>query len=266
MPDDEAEVVVKLPNASPEVFGLAQNFMYSGRVFPEGSTAPDYELTIGVWKLGNQLGINGLCDSALDAMVECRKQTGHIPATLLLIQVWKDTPEGSSLRKLLVSWTAEYMRRSETRAQYARSLPQEVLSELVVAMSSLDDAPANPVAPQPSVAVPRKNVHYLEDDEESEEDAGRVSKKQQRLSLPSNNVGTPQAKASAGSAGVTSGGSGRKPGPKPKPAAPKPRRSSGVPVTGDFTEEQKLTFCDDLLTRMLSGPGKASHNPTMLVL
>ncbi|KAF5694639.1 RING3 kinase [Fusarium denticulatum] len=169
-PDDKIEHIVKLPETTKEVFGLAQHFLYMDKVIADEANLPSYEALVGLWKLGHKLNIKGLCDKALTAMVDCRRITESIPATPLLIQVWKDTPEGSSIRKLLLSWTAEYMRFSDARAEFAKSLPQEVLSELVVAMSSFDTVPAPEASATSAVpsATPRKNVHYLEDEPEND--------------------------------------------------------------------------------------------------
>ncbi|KAM0247914.1 hypothetical protein ACHAP5_003698 [Fusarium lateritium] len=237
--DKEIEHIVKLPETTKEIFGLVQLFLYTDKIISDESNVPSYEALVGLWKLGHKLGVTGLCDKALNAMIDCRRITERIPATPLLIQVWKDTPEGSSIRKLLLSWTAEYMRSSDARAEFAKSLPQEVLSELVVAMSSFDTAPT-PEAPTatatlPSV-TPRKNVHYLE--EEPENDA----KKSRRVSGVT--VGTP----------LSADRSIKARGSLPKPA-PRRRTSAGYAEGREFTTSQKLDFCADLLTRMLSGPG-----------
>ncbi|KAK6705792.1 hypothetical protein SNK05_009671 [Fusarium graminearum] len=238
-PEEKVEHVVKLPDTTKEVFGLAQHFLYTDKVISDESSVPSYEALVGLWKLGHKLGIQGLCDKALNAMIDCRRITETIPATPLLIQVWKDTPEGSSIRKLLLSWTAEYMRSSDARAEFAKSLPQEVLSELVVTMSSFDTVPS-PEAPPATVTLPsvtpRKNVHYLEDEPENE------AKRSRRVSGIS--VGTP----------VSADRSIKARGSLPKPG-PRRRTSAGFAEGRDFTTAQKLEFCADLLTRMLSGPG-----------
>ncbi|RFN43794.1 tfiid associated protein [Fusarium flagelliforme] len=237
--DEKIEHIVKLPETTKEIFGLAQNFLYTERVISDESNVPSYEALVGLWKLGHKLGIKGLCDKALTAMIDCRRITETIPATPLLIQVWKDTPEGSSIRKLLLSWTAEYMRSSDARAEFAKSLPQEVLSELVVAMSSFDTVPTPEEQPAavalPSV-TPRKNVHYLEDEPDNE------AKKSRRTSGTS--VNTP----------LSADRSIKARGSLPKPASRR-RTSAGFAEARDFTTAQKLEFCADLLTRMLSGPG-----------
>ncbi|CRK37594.1 hypothetical protein BN1723_015217 [Verticillium longisporum] len=248
------EPIVRLPNTTPEVFGFAQNFLYTGHVISVSGETPSYELLIGVWKLGHMLDIDGLCDKALAAMLDCRRITKHIPATPLLIQVWEDTPEGSSIRKLLLSWAAEYMRASETRAEFAKSLPQEVLSELVIIMSSLESAP--PPAPEPSPdtaqpasapgTAPRKSVHYLEDD--SDDERARGAKKSRRVSAVAPAVAsTPTASMERKPPAVRKA---------VKAALPKRRSSAAVAIAdGDISTERKVEFCADLLERMLSGPG-----------
>lgn len=255
--DGSLERIVKLPNTPVEVFALAQHFLYTGEVLPGAGTLPNYEILIGVWKLGHQLGIQGLCDSTLDAMTEYRNVTGDIPAAPLLVQAWKDTPEGSSIRKLLLSWAAEYMRSSDSRKEFARSLPQEVLSELVVAMSSLDTAPVvqvhpelGPVAAAASAAVGAsgsgrgKNVHYLEDDDDDR--PAVVSKKSRHSDVLSNGVGSAASKSALKKAARAS-----------LPAKTTKRRSNAA-LAGEmtFSTDQKMNFCNDLLARMLSGPGK----------
>lgn len=251
---DSLETLVKLPDTPVEVFAYAQNYLYTGQVFPSLGNLPTYEVLIGVWKLGNQLGIEGLCDATLDAMAECRRVTEHIPATPLLVQVWKDTPEGSSIRKLLLSWAAEYMRSSESRAEFARSLPQEVLSELVVAMSSLDLPPLQLDALAAPGGQRRSAPHEL--DEAAE---GRPAKKRRASDAGLNGTSTATAtQAAARKPGPRASLPGIKPGPKP---GSKRRASAAINGAQPFSANQKLNFCADLLSRMLSGPGKLSPLP-----
>lgn len=258
--NDEVESVVKLPDTPVEVFAYAQNFLYTGSVFPSDGDPPTYEVLVGVWKLGLQLDIQGLCDQTLEAMVQVRQATQSIPAPPLLVQVWKDTPEGSSMRRLLLDWAAEYVRSSESNAEFAKSLPQEVLSELVLAMSRTDTTPlvqlggnndmANASAPpQP----PRKVVHYVDQEEDEEHHVFvPATKKQRRLEpLPHGQATKPPAKKPRASQPATK-------------AAPRRRSSAAINGNLDFTTEQKLHFCQDLLTRMLSGPGQ--YPPPLLLL
>ncbi|KAK4081787.1 uncharacterized protein Triagg1_2528 [Trichoderma aggressivum f. europaeum] len=261
------EHIVKLPDATPAVFGLVQNFLYTGKITDESTNVTSYESLVGLWNLGHKLAVKGLCEHTLEAMVDCRRTTGRIPATPLLIQVWRDTPEGSSIRVLLLSWAAEYMRSSDARAEFAKSLPQEVLSELVVTMSSFETIapPAPAVAsavpavtsvavvsalppssikpPNASVSVPialRKNVHYL--DEVPDEETLGAKKKGRRSSGVSVDTGSSRKAY-------------RKSGSSPPPK-PQKRRSSAALLEGKtFSTHQKLDFCADLLNRMLSGPG-----------
>ena len=243
-------MLVKLPDTPIEAFAFVQNFLYTGEVFPDAQTVPSYDVLVDVWKLGHVLRIEGLCDRTLDAMSEVRRITDTIPATPLLVQVWKDTPEGSTIRKLLLTWAAEYMRSSESRAEFAKSLPQEVLSELVVAMSSLDTTPVVQLNGANSTSAghqARKNVHYIEE-EEDDSYAPNVKKQRHSDILPTTSTQTtPKATP------------GRKPG-RNSLSGPKPvgRRKSNVALAGnqEFPPDAKMRFCEDLLTRMLSGPGK----------
>lgn len=149
--------------------------MFTGTINTAPQPLPGYDLLIAVWKLGNELGIEGLCEEALKAMSEYRAATNSIPATELLVKAWNETPEGSPIRALLLSWTAEYIRSSESRAEFTKSLPQEVLSELVVAMSHLNSTPVIQVKPPSSPSsTQHKNVHYL--DHEGEEREAKSTK------------------------------------------------------------------------------------------
>lgn len=246
---DDVEYLERLPDCRVEVFGFVQHFLYTGAVIPDEPPLPSYEILIGVWKLGHELRIDGLCEHTLDAMIEVRRATKRIPSTPLLVQVWNDTPEGCSIRKLLLGWAAEYMHTSDSKAEFAKSLPKDVLSELVVAMVPTSTSPLVQLGgdsdhPKPA-HPPRKQVHYLDQDGDEESESTYAVKKPRRPEhLPH---APPISKATV-----------RKPRTSlpPKPAA---RRRSNAGANGDqdFTPEQKLVFCGDLLTRMLSGPGKS---------
>lgn len=252
--DDDLGLIDRLPDCPVEVFAFAQNYMYTGSVIPGEDTLPSYEILVGVWKLGYQLDIHGLCDQTLEAMVEVRRATERIPAAPLLVQVWKDTPEGCSIRKLLLGWAAEYMHTSISKAEFAKSLPQDVLSELVVAMVPSDTSPLVQLGGAPGTLspahIPRKQVHYLDQEEEEEPEPIYPIKKPHRSDSTSH---VPASKAAVRKA--------KTPLPAPKSA---PRRRSNAAANGDheYTATDKLVFCQDLLTRMLSGPGKLSLLPT----
>lgn len=256
----DLEYVVTLPEVTPEVFGLVQNFLYTGRLLTSIDSLPGYELLIATWKLGHRLGIDGLCDEVLEAMAECRGLTQSIPATPLLVQVWNDTPEGSSIRKLLLSWAAEYIRSSESRSEFSKSLPQEVLSELVVAMSHLDSAPVIQInnAQEPNGNTQRKNVHYLNaDDSEDEQQAKDKAPKHRHSDVTAARPAPQQERRPVP----------RKPARSSLPSMkPVKQRKSLVNIGGDhqFTDDQKLNFCSDLLSRMLSGPGTWSSSCTQI--
>ncbi|KAI1264258.1 putative Bromodomain testis-specific protein [Xylariaceae sp. FL1019] len=230
--EQQVEEVIRFPNTEPVVFGLAQLFMFTGSITLGPQPLPAYDLLIALWKLGNEMQIDGLCEETLKVMAEYRAATNSIPATELLVKAWNETPEGSQIRTLLLSWTAEYIRSSESRTEFTKSLPQEVLSELVVAMSHLNEP--KPVAP----STQHKNVHYMEPD--SEEREKKVPKHRH-------------------SDGVSNRG---KKSSTPRSSLPAARKPLGVKRANannsddlQFSQKHKLAFCSDLLTRMLSGPG-----------
>lgn len=238
--EEKLEHIVRLPDTSVQVFGLAQYFLFTGDVIADLRATPSYEALVNLWNLGYKLEIEGLCDRALDAMTECRKITSRIPSTPLLVQVWKEAPDGSAIRQLLLSWTAEYMRSSAARAEFAKSLPQEVLSELVVAMSSFE---RNSLGDRSQAAASRKNIHYLE--AADDEDALTGAKRSRRV------IAVPAQPATIVRADSASSPKNRTPLPKP----PKRRSVAALLEGRTFSTASKLDFCADLLTRMLSGPG-----------
>jgi hypothetical protein len=134
--EDRLDQVVRLPDTSSSAFSHVQNFLFTGHIFSDSKDMPDFATLIEVWRAGYYLDIDGLCDAAIEGMIECRKAICEIPATHLFVRVWKYTPERSSVRRLLLSWGDEFINGSEARAEFARSLPQEILSDLAVAMAS----------------------------------------------------------------------------------------------------------------------------------
>ncbi|KAI1827990.1 putative Bromodomain testis-specific protein [Xylaria intraflava] len=234
---ERVEDIVRLPDADPVVFALAQLFMFTGTITTSPQPLPGFDLLIEVWKLGNKLGIDGLCEEALNAMSEYRAATNSIPATDLLVKAWNETPEGSPIRDLLLSWTAEYIRSSESRTEFIKTLPKEVLSELVVVMSLLNATPAVQAKPPSSPSVQQKAVHYL--DHESDERDTKATK-HRHSDGAQNRVKKAASKPSLN--------------PTPKPYKAK-RSSTNAGEEGQFSSDNKLSFCSDLLNRMLSGPG-----------
>lgn len=69
---------------------------------------PDYPILMGTWKLATQLKMAPLRVAVLNAMAERRQQTGFIPSTQLLVEAWRQTEDGSGLRKMLIEWAAEH--------------------------------------------------------------------------------------------------------------------------------------------------------------
>ncbi|CAK7268226.1 hypothetical protein SEPCBS119000_002950 [Sporothrix epigloea] len=300
--NQKVELLVHLNDVSVEAFSYVQYFLYTGQVVPEsassGSTSererhgiPSYDLLVSIWKLGHRFGIDGICESALEAMAEKKRLTHSIPATEILVQVWKDTPEGSSIRQLLLSWAAEYLRSSEKRrSEFAKALPQELLSELVVAMSSsfsdfwgvptdLDDGNGESRLAENGPAGRANGKRYLEDDDYDSTPGGgdpsvisngsiharrspSVAKRARFFdSFPVNNgtnassLAVPNSNAYSTSATSIAGQKAiRTALPNTQRVFSKKRIGQTVDLR-TFTPAQKLKFCSDLLNRMLSGPG-----------
>ncbi|KAI5866751.1 putative Bromodomain testis-specific protein [Durotheca rogersii] len=236
---EKLENLFYLPNTTEEVFGYAQNFMYTGKLFTSEEPTPGYDALIETWKLGRELGIDGLCDETLEAMAECRRITHHIPATPTLVKAWKQSPEGSSMRQLILDWAQEYIRSSECKQEFTKSLPQEVLSELVIAMSHMNSSPVIQVnaATSPASQTQRKNVHYLEGDGSDDEPRVKMPK--------SHKVNSTERRATSKKSGTS---------PTAKPTKAK-RTSLGSLEEKQYSSDHRLNFCADLLVKMLSGPG-----------
>jgi len=246
--DNKVEHIVKLADTDVDIFGCFQNFIYTGDLYDRrgGRSIPDYPLLLGVWKLATKLKMAPLRVAVLNVMAERRQQTSCIPGTPLLIQAWKETEEGSGLRLMLIGWAAEHMRSSpQIRSDFAKSLPHEILSELVIVMS---DLPATPnLTPQST-----KRVAYS-----------------QTMDAPQLSSAAPK-RSRKSDVGVSNGGGEElveiKPPVKRPPRRSTPSRRSGhrTSNTGPWSvvenavpssADKDLLFCRDLITRMLSGPG-----------
>lgn len=267
-PDNVIEHVVRIPETTAGVFGLAQNYMYTQEVWPDDHSVPTYDDLFALWQLGLKYEIDGLCDKTLECMQEVKQRTRQIPGATLVSRVWKETDEGTPIRRLFLQWAEEYFQSSEAPSDFAKSLPQEFLCELVVEMSAIGtgsnsgsaDSSAAPQTTSPGAAIAalegsRKNVHYLTGGDSSEDDALRALKRQRQDPHAPDAASRPRV--SSGSQPVPS-----RPPRKSLPVAgkkpPAPRRlSGGAAPRGNFSEAQKVEFCADLLTRMLSGPGKS---------
>jgi hypothetical protein len=108
--ENKIELLVKLPNTEVATFGCVQNFIYTGNVYDSagGVMVPEYTLLMEIWKLATELKMAPLRSAVLDVMAERRQLTNAIPGIELLKQAWKETEEGSGLRKMLVEWAAEH--------------------------------------------------------------------------------------------------------------------------------------------------------------
>ncbi|KAG9259065.1 uncharacterized protein F5Z01DRAFT_642208 [Emericellopsis atlantica] len=247
---NKSQPLFNMPDTSVEVFGLLQKYLYTDQVAADAGP-PSFENLIELWKLSYVLKIEGLGDKALEAMKEQRRISQQIPSTPLLILVWRDCPQGCKIRELLLTWAAEYMRSSDSKAEFAQSLPKSVLAELVVTMSTFDDSPLQDVYPPTDMPAPppRKNVHYL--DSLSDEEALNSLKRSRRVS---SGLSVPGALSESRTAANSLGRNSR---PSLNGQMQKVKRRSSAHVLGDrnYSTSQKLDFCADLLARMLSGPG-----------
>lgn len=272
-PDNVIEHIIKIPETTVDVFGLAQNYMYTQDVWPDDHSVPTYEDLFALWKLGLKYEIDGLCDKTLECMQEVKQRTRQIPGASLVSRVWKETDEGAPIRRLFLQWAEEYFQSSDAPSDFAKSLPQEFLCELVVEMSAIgagsnsgsansSAAPptASPMTAMAALEGSRKNVHYLAGVESGEDDVLRALKKQRQNPLAAD--ARPRV---ASGAQPLPGRPPRKslPVAGKKPAAAR-RFSGGVGARTNFTDAQKVDFCADLLSRMLSGPG--TFTPTLTQL
>ncbi|KAJ1331641.1 Bromodomain-containing protein [Microdochium nivale] len=250
--NNQLEHIVKLPEVDPEVFGLAQNFMYTRAVLQadgEGhgkeAAPPGYDTLIALYHLGSKLDVHGLCAEALLAMRECRRITQHIPATPLLVQVWDDTPDGSPLRKLLLQWAAEYVRSSESREEFTKSLPHNVLSDLVVVMSDPEFGVVKNSSSSSQQGLPSRRRNDQEPEDGSGGGGDGVEWPAQPLKHRRSDIGRKMNGRKASRASL----------PTPLKPSKKQRINMNVAPDRPFSEEEKLVFCADLIGRMLSGPG-----------
>lgn len=257
--EDRVELIVRLPDFDVETFGCFQNFIYTGKLYNRdgGREIPDYPLLMNVWKLATVLQMPNLHSAALEIMNERRMKTSRIPGTPLLIQAWKETEEGSGLRMMLIGWAAEHMRSApEIRNQFARSLPHEILSELVVVMS---DLPATPtITPH---AVKYTSVPDSEDADIEPDQTMTVSRKRQRDSSGNGIEVVTDEPYEVKHAAKRTPSAQRRTSDNTHPRPKERRRNtangnwSAVEKAITFTNDQELEFCRDLIHRMLSGPG-----------
>ncbi|KAH9897257.1 putative Bromodomain testis-specific protein [Xylariomycetidae sp. FL2044] len=248
------EKLLHLREYTSSVFGLAQHFLYTGSVMPledHDTDIASYQDLISLWMLGNKYDINGLCDTVTSTMEFCKLSVKAIPNRDTLVAGILDAPEKSPMKLLLLKWASEYIETSESRGEFIRSLPKEILDEILMfTYESKEPAP-----PTQSLLPPvnrHKNVHYLDD--EGEEDATRTMSvnvaREQSLKRPANTNHTPRKERKSLE---------KRPPSKALTKTVKPakaRRSTIKTARGeDLSPEQKLRFCEDLMTKMLSGPG-----------
>ncbi|KAL2061606.1 hypothetical protein VTL71DRAFT_6983 [Oculimacula yallundae] len=265
--DNQVESIVKLPDTTVDIFGCFQNFIFTGKVYDKahGRAIPEYPLLMGVWRLATKLRMAPLRVAVLDTMSERRLETSCIPGTPLLIQAWKETHEGSGLRLMLIGWAAEHMRSSpEARNAFAKSLPQEILSELVIVMSELPATPA--FTPQALRNQAQSLTHPAPHPDQSTpvpSFAAPVRPSTSHTSRPSTT--NPNKRSRKSDMGMSTSGpddsyeikpASKKQARRSEPARRKPKtNTSSTPNNGVLTPEQDLEFCRGMISRMVLGPG-----------
>lgn len=136
----------------------------------------------------------------------------------------------------------------DERSVFAQSLPQEILTALVIVLSDMSTNPANPAF------VPRPPVKHalFNNPEEIEVEQSRQSNKRARKSAIDLVNSAPdelfEVKTTV-----------KKPARKSEPGRRISRRVSAPASTADndpnFTPEKEMEYCRDLIKRMISGPG-----------
>ena len=136
----------------------------------------------------------------------------------------------------------------EDRSAFIRSLPKEILSALVIALSDIPAGAANPaIDPHHSVKYP-----LTHDTKESQVGQARSKNKRTRKSAI-DLVSSAQDEVFEVKATV------KKPARKSEPGRRTNRRVSTPAVIVDndptFTRDKEMEYCRDLIKRMVSGPG-----------
>ena len=240
--ENQIELIIKLPDVSPETFGCFQCFIYTGEVYDKrgGKEIPDYPLLMAVWKFAIKLRMSELRVAVLDVMAERRAQTSCIPGTPLLIKAWEETEEGSGLRRMLSEWAAEHMRASPDNIKsFAEALPKQILEDLLYVAFAPGDAAAAVVTSHPI----KHALHSAppEADHEEVRPAKQVRKSYMGFSS-----------AVADDAFEIKPASYKKVARKSEPV----RRNKKAPIveTAPVSPEKDLESCKALINRMLTAP------------
>jgi hypothetical protein len=126
----------------------------------------------------------------------------------------------------------------DSRNEFAKSLPQEILSELVIVMSDL---------PGPSSSIPQPPKHPLHNGGLAEAEV------EERFPLKRSRKSAPEL--------VTDEAYDMKPAPKKTVRKSEPlrrQRITNAPTDGwgsINTPEKEIEYCKDLIDRMIRGPG-----------
>lgn len=101
------EQVLELPDENSAMFNRFQLWVYTRHLLAEGETDTDisWGLLVGLYIFGEKCGVPDLQNAAIDVLIRKQSSANEIP-TYLLLRVYANTLEGSSLRRLFVDWTA----------------------------------------------------------------------------------------------------------------------------------------------------------------
>ncbi|PHH56266.1 Bromodomain-containing protein 4A [Ceratocystis fimbriata CBS 114723] len=239
-PEETIEHIIRLPKLRPEVFALVQHYLFTRDVIPE-EELPTFELLIALWQAGKDLDIDGLCEQTIDAMCYVREKSSRIPAAPLIVRVWEETPKGSDIRELLLTWAAEFVHDSDDKSDFVNALPKDVLSELIILMTLLKEQKTSDLYAQKQGYDSQRGHKRARGN--SIHMTGATSDVNPRKRRPSLTTSTPRPNML------------KKTFVPPSHVYTEPkRRLSGMPKVAPGPDP-KVNFCADLLHRMLSGPG-----------
>ncbi|KKA30236.1 hypothetical protein TD95_003747 [Thielaviopsis punctulata] len=240
--EETIENIIRLPKLRPEVFALVQHYLFLGDVIPD-EELPTFDLLIALWQAGKDLDVDGLCDHTIEAMCYVREKTRRIPAAPLIVRVWEETPKGSDIRELLLTWAAEFVRDADDKSDFVNALPKDVLGELIILMTLLKE--------KKSSGPPYANSHGMDDGQRAHKRARGNSVQMGGTADFGNN---PRKRRPSLTSSTPRPNMLKKTFVQPGNAPTEKKRTNGL-VKVAPGPDPKVNFCADLLHRMLSGPG-----------
>ena len=121
--------LVELPDDSPVIFWVFQNWLYSQQLRLEDSQEQDYLLHINMFIFGDKIGVPAFQNAALDRLPGIFSHLAILPPDGAIKRTFSGTVTKSPLRELLVDiWINSSGR---VVALMMQCYPQEFLAELV---------------------------------------------------------------------------------------------------------------------------------------